>query len=161
MERLPRSAALLGYSGLLPPLGVIALELATRSAPPVENPPQLGFGLAMVALIYAALILSFLGGMWWGVAAAKVRNDRLAPWLILAVVPSLWALGAFLAGAGSAGYARAPQVIAWLLAAGLLLSLLGDLRLRAAELVPAWWMRLRVPLSVGLAVLTVIAAAFA
>jgi hypothetical protein len=52
-----------------------------------------------IAFAYAALILSFLGGMWWGIAAAApaAQRRKALGWLwIAAVLPSLVALACFL-----------------------------------------------------------------
>lgn len=139
--RPPFPAILLGYAGLLPPIIAIAVRMS--------DPVQGGAALAL-SLLYSALILSFLGGMWWG-AASRVGGASLSIWLGLAVVPSLVALTA-----GAVLFASVVSAAA-IVAAGLLASLLVDLALVRAGHVPAWWMRLRVPLSVGLAVLTLAA----
>lgn len=140
--RPPFPAILLGYAGLLPPIIAIAVRMS--------DPVQGGAALAL-ALLYSALILSFLGGMWWGAAASRAGGASLSIWLGLAVVPSLVALTA-----GAVLFASVVSAAA-IVAAGLLASLLVDLALVRAGHVPAWWMRLRVPLSVGLAVLTLAA----
>ena len=151
---VPPPARVLGYAGLLPNLVALGWALAVHDAP---GGGPVAYALAMSAQVYAALILSFLGGMWWGVAALRVAPERLWGWLAMAVAPSLWAAAAFV----SAWIARPPVGIALVLGAGLVLSLFGDARLRREAMVPAWWMRLRVPLSVGLAVETVAAALLA
>lgn len=140
--RPPVPALLLGYAGLLPPIIGIAWRLID---------PAKGGAANALALFYAALILSFLGGMWWGAAAARVSGAALTLWLAIAVVPSLVALaaGAVLFSSVVSGAA--------IVAAGLLGSLLVDMALVRAGHVPSWWMRLRVPLSVGLAALTLFA----
>ncbi|HBU13564.1 MAG TPA: tetrathionate reductase, partial [Gemmobacter sp.] len=82
---LPRFARLLGLSGLLPQMLCLALALA--------DPGMAGLEAAGLAgLFYAALILSFLGGLWW-MAAALGGMARPGPYL-LAVLPSLagWAI---------------------------------------------------------------------
>lgn len=145
---------MLGYAGLLPNLVALGWALALRGNP---GGAPVVYALAMSAQVYAALILSFLGGMWWGVAALRVAPGRLWPWLAMAVAPSLWAAAAFL----SAWIAPPPLGIALVLGAGLVLALFGDARLVRAAMVPAWWMRLRAPLSIGLAVETVAAALLA
>ena len=61
--RPPVVASLLGYAGLLPPIIAVAVRLI--------DPAKGGMMLAL-ALFYAALILSFLGGMWWGAVSARV-----------------------------------------------------------------------------------------
>lgn len=140
--RPPVAALALGYAGLLPP----AIGIAWRLLDPAK-----GGAANALGLFYAALILSFLGGMWWGAAAAQVSGAALTLWLAIAVVPSLVAL--------AAGAVLFTSVLsgAAIVAAGLLGSLLVDMALVRAGHVPPWWMRLRVPLSVGLAALTLCA----
>ncbi len=140
--RMPVSAALLGYAGLLPPIVAIATWLSD---------PFLGAIALALALLHAALILSFLGGIWWGVASSRVTGATLGLLLAMAVVPSLFALAA-----GAVFFASVVSGAA-IVSVGLLASLLVDLALVRAGHVPPWWMRLRVPLSVGLAVLTLVA----
>ncbi len=139
--RPPIAAMLLGYAGLLPPIIAVAVRLI--------DPAKGGMMLAL-ALFYAALILSFLGGMWWGAVSARVSGAALSLWLAIAVVPSLVALAA-----GAVLFASVLSAAA-IVAAGLLGSLLVDMALIRAGHVPAWWMKLRVPLSVGLAALTLL-----
>ena len=147
MTTPPPAARILGYAGLLPNLIALGWALTALGRP---GGAALVYALAMGAQVYAALILSFLGGTWWGVAAVRVAPDRLWSWLAMAVAPSLVAAAAFL----SAVIAPPPRGIALVLAAGLVLALFGDARLVREGLAPEWWMRLRVPLSVGLAVET-------
>jgi hypothetical protein len=139
--RPPIAAMLLGYAGLLPPIIAVAVRLI--------DPAKGGMMLAL-ALFYAALILSFLGGMWWGAVSARVSGAALSLWLAIAVVPSLVALAA-----GAVLFASVLSAAA-IVAAGLLGSLLVDMALIRAGHVPPWWMKLRVPLSVGLAALTLL-----
>lgn len=139
---LPRA---LGAAGLLPQ-GAAALLVALHQ-------PLLANVAVLLAAAYAALILSFLGGLWWGLAAASPAAPR---WLWLAAVaPSLWALAA-LAGGIALGW---PPATLLPLALAILLSLLVDRRLTALGIAPHWWLRLRVPLSAGLALLTAIVGA--
>ncbi|PZO78211.1 MAG: DUF3429 domain-containing protein [Sphingomonas hengshuiensis] len=140
--RPPVAALLLGYAGLLPPMIGIAIR--------VVDPAKGGMMLAL-SLLYAALILSFLGGIWWGAAAARVHGAALTLWLAVAVVPTLVALAA-----GAVLFASVVSAAA-IVAAGLLAALLVDMALVRAGHVPPWWMTLRVPLSVGLAALTLLA----
>ncbi|MEG3166130.1 DUF3429 domain-containing protein [Sphingomonas sp. PB2P19] len=132
----------LGLAGLIPQLlafiGVAAGE------------PEGRFTALALAYAYAALILSFLGGMWWGLAAqARTAVPR---WVwVAAVVPSLIALLSALPWAFGD---RWPGPSLALLGLALLGSLGVDYRLRAAGLCPAWWLRLRLPLSIGLGLLT-------
>ena len=139
---IPRA---LGALGLLPQ-GAAALLVAL-------DPPLLRATGLLLASGYAALILSFLGGMWWGLAAAAASPPPRWVWLA-AVVPSLWALAAL--GVGVA--LGLPRVALLPLALAILLTPLVDRRLVRDGLAPHWWLRLRVPLSVGLALLTAIVA---
>ncbi len=148
-ERAPAPARLLGYAGLAPQVAAVAV-LASGSA-------WWHFTALSIAYAYAALILSFLGGMWWGIAAAG--GDRSPPWLwAAAVAPALIALATFLPWVFGAEW-PGPSLVAT--GAALLASLLVDRRLAAAGLVPRWWMALRLPLSAGLGLLTLVAAALA
>ena len=97
--------------------------------------------------------MSFLGGIWWGLAAARVE---LAPeWLWLAAVaPSLYSVGTLLVLPFDAD----ARTALFLLSAALPFTLLVDRELVAIGLAPPWWLRLRAPLSLGLALLTALLA---
>jgi hypothetical protein len=134
-NRVPLAPALLGAAGLLPPLiGAVVAFGDLGSFGPVAG----GF-----ILTYAALILSFLGGSWWAFASREERPR----WglMLLAVAPSL------------AAWAILPMrstVEAGLWMAGLIaVSPLADWWLHRRGLTPRWWLRLRVPLSLALALL--------
>ncbi|UVO50101.1 DUF3429 domain-containing protein [Sphingomonas sp. SUN019] len=140
--RMPPIAKWLGYAGLLPQLWALTVLL-------VGNPESRFTALAL-GYAYAALILSFLGGMWWGLAAqaravipAWVWGAAIAPSLIALASTLPWAVGA-----------RWPGPSLALLGGSLLASLAVDYSLAAAGLCPNWWLKLRVPLSVGLGGLT-------
>ncbi len=142
-DRLPPAIAAFGFAGLLPPAAAAAALLLLPAGPPRE--------FAWVALVfYGALIFSFLGGTWWAWSAARPSAGRL----LLAVTPSLLALVIMLLLLSplTRPYAAA------LLAAAIALSPLVDRALHADGLTPEWWMRLRVPLSVGLALCVAVAA---
>ncbi|HLZ78217.1 MAG TPA: DUF3429 domain-containing protein, partial [Sphingomonas sp.] len=87
-RKIPTAAVLLGAAGLLPPLMAVFVRLAAGAHPESQLPGMVG----ALALIYSALILSFLGGIWWGVAVARVPAEEQAPLFGLAVVPSILAL---------------------------------------------------------------------
>ena len=144
----PRLAFWLGFAGLIPQaLALIAV---------VAGNPEGRFSPLALAYAYAALILSFLGGMWWGLAAQARR--RVPAWLwVAAVLPSLIALASALPWATGASW---PGPSLALLGIALLGSLAVDRQLRAAGLCPPWWLWLRVPLSVGLGGMTLAIAAF-
>ena len=148
MTAVPSLPRWLGWAGLLPQIACVAVLYL--------GPEEWRYSALALAFAYAALILSFLGGMWWGIAAtapAAERRNALGWLWIAAVLPSLVALACFL-----------PWVFGWawpepslvMLGGALLVSLGVDAKLGA--LAPRWWMALRVPLSLGLGLLTVAAA---
>ena len=143
---IPPIARLLGLSGLLPQLAAVALLLS--------GDPQSRYSALAIAYAYAALILSFLGGLWWGLAA---RSDSPPRWLWFAsVAPSLIALATawpWMVGLRWPG----PSLV--VLGVSLIAALLVDRALVRAGIAPPGWMALRVPLSLGLGILTMLAAA--
>lgn len=134
-RQIPLAPLVLGIAGLIPPLvGAVVAYGDIGSFGPVAG----GF-----ILVYGALILSFLGGSWWGLASRAERPS----WLLmgLAVAPSIAAWGIL---------SMRSTVAAGLWIAGLILiSPVVDTLIAGRGLVPGWWLRLRVPLSIGLAVL--------
>jgi Protein of unknown function (DUF3429) len=144
--RLGRLPLALGYAGLIPQIIVVLLLL---SGDLTDRFVALAAGFA-----YAALILSFLGGLWWGLGAAQ--PDRAPQWLwVVAVAPSLIALCS--AWPWMVGLAW-PQPSLIILGISLIAALVIDKALVTLRLAPARWMRLRAPLSLGLGILTIIAA---
>ena len=129
----------------------IACVAAIHAGPAEWRGPAL-----LIAFAYAALILSFLGGAWWGIAATApaAERRRTLGWVwIAAVTPSLVALACFWPWA--IGDERLePSLV--MLGGALLMSLGVDAKL--GPLAPRWWMALRVPLSIGLGLLTMAAA---
>lgn len=96
---------------------------------------------------------AFLSGIWWGVAMRRLENQgQLAA---LAVLPSL---------ASPALLPLAIMSYAWPLiglGSAILLTLLVDRHLVTTGEAPAGWMELRVPLSLGLGLLTIAAGVLA
>jgi hypothetical protein len=131
--RIPLPALLLGFTGLIPPLGLTAVALLDLG---LFAPSTPGF-----VLTYAAVILSFLGGTWWGFASRQERPG----WVLLgvSVLPALagWA----------AIFSFQPPAALFALAGALVATLAVDALLVQRRLAPGWWMKLRVPLSLGLA----------
>lgn len=143
---LPPPVVRLGLAGILPQLGCLSLVLLPGGWSWV--------GLA-AGCFYAALILSFLGGMWW-MQALVHRVTTPVPYLV-AVVPSLAAWAALV-----------PWALGWawpgpsLLGLGVLLlvSPLVDWFLVKTLPLPRMWLRLRLGMAAGLGSLT-LALAFA
>jgi hypothetical protein len=143
-QTLPRPLFVLGLAGMLPQ--AFCLVMATDSASHY-------FAIA-AACCYAAVILSFLGGMWW--MAGALGGLREPGVYILAVMPSLAAWAALL-----------PWCVGWtwpgpslaLLGVLLLMSPLADAALASRMALPAGWLRLRVVMAGGLGLLTLAIAA--
>ncbi len=143
ISTIPMPARLLGFAGILPQL-IAALAI-------VFGGDAYRFAALAIAFAYASLILSFLGGVWWGLAA---RAPNAPAWFwVAAVIPSLAGLGAFLPWV-FAGDWPGPSLI--LLGVALVAALLVDRRLVRDGLAPHWWIGLRTPLSIGLGGLTIL-----
>ena len=130
----PRAALVLGAAGLLPTLAALGVLLIAR------RPEQdIAF---RAAATYGAVILSFLGGAWWGLAAARGHPRDLAWWLGLAVLPSL--------AAWAVVFVATPLSLAIL--SGLFLATLWvDRELARRFVAPEWWLSMRLPLSLCMA----------
>jgi hypothetical protein len=135
---LSRTSLALGYAGLLPQF--IALALAWQGG-------EWGFVALAGGFAYAALIFSFLGGVWWGQALASTQASAGA--FVVSVLPSLISLALFL-----------PWTFGWewpgpaLLYLGALIAISPavDRKLGFAD---AAFIRLRWHLSLGLGVATI------
>ena len=125
---IPKIGLWLGFMGLLPFLAG-AVWVITPVLPLKE--------IALKALIlYGAVILSFLGGVRWGLAIAKM-NANLARPLIFSVIPSLLGWVAAL---------LEPKVGLLILALAFSSLYVADLKL---SLAPDWYKILRLPLTAG------------
>ena len=137
----PRAALVLGAAGLLPTLAALGVMLVAR------RPEQdLAFHAAAT---YGAVILSFLGGAWWGLAAARGHPRDLTWWLSLAVLPAL--------AAWAVAFRPTPLSVA-VLSALFLATLLADRELARRFVAPTWWLSMRLPLSLCMAGLHMIIA---
>ena len=126
---IPRPVLAWGLAGLIPFLGLPMLSLAA---------PELSPGCDRALGLYAAVILSFLGGARWGREVASAAPD---PRLIaFSMAPSVAAWGLALLPPGHAGLQLAG------LAGALVLHLLWDLR---SQGLPGWYPRLRLILTAG------------
>lgn len=80
-HRLPFLAILLGAAGLLPflltGLGAVSAEPAAARA------------AADMLIVYAAIVLAFLGAVHWGLTLATEHDPAERPRLLLGVVPSI------------------------------------------------------------------------
>ncbi len=145
VRSVPHWPRLLGLAGLLPQLGA---AVTAFFGPDDFYEPARALGA-----LYAALIFTFLGGTWWGIAAAAPAAERrggLAWAWIAAVVPSLIAFS--LLGAWTIGLISLEPVLV-MLGGGILIALGIDARL--GSLSPRWWLSLRAPLSIILGAATI------
>ena len=143
--RMSLSARWLGWAGLIPQVLLVAGVIAF--------PAKFGSPASALALSYSALILSFIGGAWWGLAAHQ--KVRVPPWIWLAAVaPSLIAFAAI--GAWAIGGSIGPSLM--VTGVSLIAALGIDYKLVVDGLCPPGWLRLRTPLSLGLGGLTVVIA---
>ena len=133
---IPPTAAWLGYGGLLP-FFILALAIL------IDNQRAAFFSAALIA--YGAVILSFVGALHWGFAMTlgefnaesghRRRNERFA-W---SIVPALLAWPALLAP---------PALASALLSAGFVAHYWQDRRLAAFASLPAWYLPMRLRLSI-------------
>lgn len=140
-RRVPLPAAILGGAGVLP---FAALAATVWLAPTLRE-----LALAGIAS-YGAVILSFMGGCRWGFAAAGLGPGPGWSALTLSVLPALYAWPLL--------FAADPQRTA-LLAVGFLGLYAADVSLTRRGGAPAWWPRLRLPLTAGAAGSLLVAAA--
>jgi hypothetical protein len=131
----PPAATWLGLAGAIP---FVALALAAIAG------QDMVLGLAtMPALIgYGAVILSFLGGIRWGLAMPDPRGAAQAAGLVQSVLPSLLAWAALLAP---------PTAGLVMLCLGFVAQGVAD-RAFGSPLAPAWFARLRTLLTAIVAV---------
>lgn len=136
---VPARAAALGAAGLAP----FILGTAAR----FYTPHLLGMPVDTLVLVYAGLILSFIGGAHWGMASAALGNDAYAydsaQVLTVSVLPSLFAwVFIFLP----------PKWGLPAIAVAFALVFVIDLWLTRIAYAPAWWLRLRLPLTAAVIV---------
>ena len=125
---VPTPAALLGLAGVLPFAVAALLSLQDGAT---------GEWARFALLAYGAVILSFLGGIHWGLALAG-RGSPAALDLGIGVLPSLAGWAGLLAG-GTTGLL--------VLLAGFLAVLAVDIGLSRDGRAPAWFARLRTVLT--------------
>ena len=127
LRAIPAAARWLGLGGLVP-FALAALVGLAADAPLRD--------LALRSLLaYGAVILSFLGGVRWGLAMAA--PERLWGPLSISVLPALLGWIALL---------LPPSTALLTLALGFAAMLAADMKLAAA---PAWYRALRLPLTLG------------
>lgn len=128
---IPTSALLLGCAGLLPFLACTAALHLGMALPGIGEPRR-------ALIVYAVAILSFLGGVRWGVALGYENQQQAGRDYALAVIPALVGWGAALMSA--------PADL-WTLAVAFLLVGLLDYGMSCRTVAPEWYGNLRLALS--------------
>ena len=141
VQTLPRPPITFGLAGLLPQAICLALV--------IQDGPARWIALA-AACFYAALILSFLGGLWW--MAAMLSGLRSASYYAISVLPSLSGLAALLPWCLGWSW-PGPSLIA--LGLALLASPLVDRVLARQVQLPSGWLQLRMVMAAGLGLMTI------
>lgn len=130
---IPAPAKWLGYLGVIP---FIVIAAGGMAYPQIVT-DQAAFALAA----YGSIILSFLGGIHWGLAiSAPVASGPLSRRLIMSVVPALTGWVSLLLTASSA---------LLMLAGAFLLMLIFDFLTAGRGETPDWYPRLRWPLTLA------------
>jgi hypothetical protein len=133
---LPRVAILLGVAGLLPFIGT--------GLGSVVNDQVEALRMLSALMTYGAVILSFLGGVHWGLALDTAEDAKIArARLILSVIPSLMGWGALLIA-----IALPPEGGLALLIFGFVATMMTEARAGRSGRMPTGYLRLRWGLSV-------------
>ena len=131
MTNIPSTIKIIATLGLMP---FFVGVLATFKLPIFEL--DITVFLINFSLLYASLILSFLGGCLFGFESLNETNpNKFRLWL--AITPSIWSLIAL----------QIPDFSASFLAVGFLIVYEFDRKSSLAGIVPSWWLSLRLPLT--------------
>ncbi len=147
-KTIPPAALALGVAGVIPFLACSVGILAGLTLPLLGG----GERLVQALMVYGVAILSFLGGVRWGLAIGYENEATQRRDFIIAVVPAL---------IGWAAALLAPGAALWTLCAAFILLGLMDYGLYCREVAPEWYGRLRLGLSAAVALLLGVAAAAA
>ena len=142
--KIPGAALVLGLAGLIPFVAGAAAQWTRIPLLPADT------GLKL-AIVYGAIILSFLGGIRWGTAIGPYDQGRQTLEFSASVLGSLAGLAAV--------FLPAIPALA-LLIAGFLMQGLWDVMSVDAGRLPSWFGRLRMILTAG-AVISLVAALLA
>ena len=129
---VPRGAAVLGWCGVIPFAALTAAALGSTPLDPAHAERLL--------VLYGAVILSFMGGVHWGLAISG-RGPNANPdtaHLTASVLPAL-------VGWVAALLSTKPGII--VLVCGFLVLLAYDIRTVRANIAPRWYARLRIQLT--------------
>ncbi len=142
-KTIPSAALALSAAGVIPFLACTAGLAAGFAVPGIGG----GERLSQALIVYGVAILSFLGGVRWGIAIGYESEAAQRRDFVIAVVPAL---------IGWAAALLAPGAALWFILLGLM-----DYGLYCRDVAPEWYGRLRLGLSAAVAVLLGVAAAAA
>jgi len=135
-DPIPRPALVLGLAGVLPFLGLPVAALFDAGA---LLPDALGAHVSVPALmLYAAIILSFMGGAQWGLAMTLAPPDQRWRAFSVSVVPALLAWASLM---------MPMRLGLSAVAAGFVVLLIYDIWTVKAGQAPSWYERLRLLLT--------------
>lgn len=138
-KRIPQAAAALGYAGAIP---FIVTSLLSWFPDPLVS------RAAIIMLIgFSVVILSFMGGVRWGIATSREGGPTF-PQLTIAIVPAAVSWIALIIGSDMMDLgesAHATQLSLMIVA--FILLLLSDLKITRAGEAPDWYPGLRIPLT--------------
>jgi len=138
-QSVPRLPAMLGYAGLVP---FVVLSTAIWLVPPDYHAL-----INQALLLYASLILAFMGAVHWGLAMLQTGADY-QPQLIFSVIPALVAWVALFL----------PENLSYsVLIIAFALLCMFDARMSKTGRAPRWYPRLRSPLTAVVVVSLVVA----
>lgn len=143
MKSIPLSAAVLGWAGVLPFAGLSAVVHFDFNG--------LGASCEPLLIAYGAVILSFMGGVHWGLAMQEsmVNDSNIqSSHLALSVVPALVGWLAIIV--------TTPTALV-MLALAFLVLLIVDMVWASGRCAPAWYGRLRLQLSSAVLLCLVVA----
>ena len=131
MNQIPKTIQIIAALGLLP---FFFGSMATFKVSILDFDTKVL--LIKFSILYAGLILSFLGGCLFGFESISGKNpNKIRLWL--SIVPSIWSLIAL----------QIPYFSASILALGFLVVYEFDRKSSLAGVVPGWWLTLRLPLT--------------
>jgi hypothetical protein len=145
-SRIPTSALLLGILGVIP-----FAALAIGSWLHIEDPSGLPPGFARAALVgYGVVIVSFLGGVRWGVGLNHPVAEHRTSLFAMSVLAPLVAWGAL--------FMPRPHDLIVLIGSFLVLGV-SDVALATRGAAPRWYAKLRIGLTAAVVAILIVALA--
>ena len=131
MYRFPIITAFIGAGGLIP---FLWLAIAI-------NNPSMYFHQYALELItsYSAIILSFLGGIHWGLIMPQIFKTSGRNLLLISIIPPI---------VGWIALALDPMQCLWVLISAFVGEIIVDFLWCKREIIPRWYLKLRIPLTI-------------